>query len=269
MKHPKHMTNAIIYTLLPCNLKCPRCFMRVAPIPKGWTLTWEEYIQTLDRIKEEGLQFNNIAFTGGESTLWPHLRRAISVLKDRKMCKSVSVITNAVDRNVLDYDRADYIRVTNYGAVNRLDIARLQGQIKRLPKPRPVLRNQYVVHCVWPFLEPQDTGPGPADCGCNAVVFQGNKVFACGMGVVFEDSLQTTLDKPFGQWLREQVPVNQDICDRCPSNRPLRAKATPGLTLEWGLWDSHISRIWTLPWNGDWLRKLYRRYIFSGRGDGK
>jgi len=256
-KQAREYEAALVYVTLACNLRCPRCFLRDLPAERrAYSMTREQFERILARLKDQGVRLRVMHFTGGEPTLWPHLRWANRRVKEEGLAKCVRVVTNGVDRNADDYGEADIVHVSHYGAVNRADIARLKKQLGRR------LRVQYTVHLPWPYEGQPPADVLPASCGCVNMAFLGDRVYRCGFGAA-RGAESVSVEDNFYHLLVNGHPRDQGLCRTCLSNRKLKVQYMTDLTFEWGIWDSSIGRVWSLGTKAMWLRWLYRR-IFVG-----
>jgi hypothetical protein len=218
-------------------------------------MTWEQYYTIMGRLREQKIKLNIMYFTGGEPTLWPHLGAAVEMAKEMNIAKTLLVVTNAVDRDLIDYGPADVVRVSHYGAVNRLDILRLKRQA-RWRKTK--VRVQYVVQMPWPF-DFESENNLPADCGCINMAFLGDKVYPCGLAAAREQGDTLDVQDDFYEKLVAGDPYNQELCRGCLSNRRNKVDHMAGLTAEFGVWDSSVGMVCGLKNKALWLRKLYRK----------
>ena len=251
----KSYHSALVYVTKRCNLSCPRCFLRgLSKEIRNYSMTKEQFVRIIKRLKEQNINIERMIFTGGEPTLWPHLAWAVKYAKESGFVKNTRIATNAVDREAEDYGDADIVSISHYGALNRYDIMRLR---KQLGKKR--CKIQYIVHLPWPFLK---TSPKalPANCGCVALGFVGDRVYPCGFAAGQEIGDWVNIEEPFYKIFMGGEPLMQNLCRMCLSNRQIRKLNMLGLTFEFGIWDSAICFIKGFSLNGIWLRKLYRYY---------
>jgi len=246
---------------LRCNLSCPRCFARVrSRMDRAQSdMTWAQYTRAVDRCKELGVHVKWLQFSGGEATLWPHLSKAIAYARASGICDKVRITSNAVDRNLSDYGGADLVSLSHYGAINRADIARIKRQSRRTGQRVDM---GCVVHLPWPW-------PGldrravslPAECSCVLYAFIQDKVYPCSFAaIVAPTHYHCSVDDDFPVILSQQNPRHQPLCASCLSNRKLRRLYGEPLTVEWGVWDAPIAKLWQMPWRGRILRRLHRAY---------
>jgi len=244
--------NALVYVTKRCNLRCPRCFLSdLNAEQRHYEMTWIQYVRIIHRIKEQGLMLNVLHFTGGEPTLWPHLKEAIAYARQQRIARWIRVVTNGMDRTIEDYGQADIVHISHYGAINRQDILRLkqQGQWR--------VKVQYTVHLPWPF--PDNPDALPSDCGCINMAFLGDRVYPCGLAAARETETFYDVESNFYDLLVANTPCYQTLCRTCLSNRKNKQHHMTGMTAEFGVWDSPISYLWDFKTKGLWLRKLYRR----------
>jgi len=251
LSNEKAYHDALIYVTMVCNLRCPRCFLGDLPAEKRkCMMTWEQYETVLRRLREQSVHLRVLQFTGGEPTLWPLLKQAIRRAKELKICDHIRVSTNAVDRVAEDYEGADSIAVSHYGAVNRHDILRLK---RTFPGKTRIL---CVDHLPWPFPEGPDTSTVPADCNCVLLTFLGDRVWPCGFSAARGVEGSVSIQDNFYYQFVNGNPKVQTLCSQCLSNRNYRAKHLDGLTVEMGVWDSDLVRIWGIKSKLLWLRRI-------------
>ena len=246
--------NVLIYVTKKCNLRCPRCFLSdLSKKIRSYSMTREQFIRIIQRLNEQGINVGWMHFTGGEPTLWPHLRWAIRYVKDNCNVKNIRVVTNAVDREVKDYGEADTVHISHYGALNRIDILRLRKQLGRKR-----CKIQYTVHLPWPYSI-NNPNALPANCGCVNLAFVGNKVYQCGLAAARETDDWVNVEEPFYKILLSKNPHIQNLCKICISNRKNKMLNMTGLTVELGIWDSPVSSLISFNSKAFWLRKIYNR----------
>lgn len=215
-------------------------------------MTQDEYERILQRLQDQVAGLNTLHFTGGEPTLWPHLRWAIDRAKEMKIANRIRVVTNAVDRTIDDYGQADYITVSDYGAQNRLDWLRL----KRTGSGRVhVLKT---VHLNWPYIEIPENNL-PAECGCVQFSFLGDRVWPCGFAVARNAQGSLHIDEPFYSRFVNGHPREQELCRTCLSNRKNKIPHMAPLTFEWSFWESDVGGTLSLRGPGMRIRSLYRK----------
>jgi len=247
---------------LRCNLSCPRCFVRHRPhTARREDMTWEQFTHTVDRCAELGLHVKWLQFSGGEATLWPHLRDAVRYVKAAGICDRVRITSNGVDRNLSDYGGADLISISHYGAVNRADMARLRRQAKTSKQRVDI---GYVVHLPWPWPDldqiPLDARM-PAACSCVLYAFIQDQVYPCSFSaIVNPNHHHCHVDEDFPKLLAARDPRSQPLCAGCLSNRKLRHAYGENLTFEAGVWDSPVSVLHSFHYRGRLLRYLHRAY---------
>lgn len=247
----KEYCDALVYVTLACNLRCPRCFLHdLESETRRYMMTWEQYVRIIERLREQNVHLRCLQFTGGEPTLWPHLCRAIAYAKAVGICDHVRISTNAVDRRADDYAGADSLVISHYGAVNRHDMLRLQ---RTFPGRVRII---CVDHLPWPFPEGPDPATVPADCNCVLLTFLGDRVWPCGFSAARGTGNSVSVEDNFYYQFINGDPRRQALCAQCLSNRNYRQKHLDGLTVEFGVWDSDLVRIWGLKSRLLWLRRL-------------
>lgn len=252
----KSYRNVLIYVTKRCNLQCPRCFLSdLSKEIRNYSMTKEQFKKIIQRLNEQGIDVEWMHFTGGEPTLWPHLKWAIRYAKDNCNIKNVRIVTNAVDRNAEDYGDADTVHISHYGALNRIDILRLKRQLGRKR-----CKVQYTVHLPWPFPK-NSPNPLPASCGCVNLAFVGDKVYQCGLAAARETGNWVDIGESFYEIFLERNPHLQDLCKTCISNRKNKMLNMTGLTAEFGIWDSSVGGFLGLNSKVVWLRKIYNYLI--------
>lgn len=250
-KLAKRYRNVLISTTKTCNLRCPRCYLRGLPASKkNYFMTQDQFFRVMLRLIEQNIPVDWMIFTGGEPTLWPHLRWAIDFAKQHLDCR-VRVITNAIDRNAEDYGDADVVAISHYGGLNRLDILRLRQQLGKKK-----VKVQSVVHLPWPF---QKTTPNsiPALCGCTFLTFHGDKAYPCGSTGGQETDDGVSVEEDFYDIFMRGNPWMNDLCKKCLANRKNRKLNMTNLTLELGVWDSAVFGLWNFGFRALWLRRIY------------
>jgi len=223
----------------------------------GYSMTKEQFIRIIERINEQKIKVKWMCLSGGEPTLWPHLKWAIDYAKKNADVANILVGTNGIGRQASDYGDADVVCITHYGAINRYDILRLRKQLGRKRT-----RIQYVVHLPFPFPKAPKEDSLPGDCGCINLAFVGNKVYPCGMAAARETDKGVSIEEPFRELFLGRNPNMQDLCRSCLSNRKNKRLYMTGLTMEFGVWDSAICRIIGFDTKALCLRKLYRFYYY-------
>lgn len=251
---------AVIYTEFGCNLNCPKCMRKIAVKKNPPALTMDEYIRIMDRWTAQ-TDAKIVVFTGGEPTLWPHLRKAIWYAKYRYHIPTVAVATNGLDRNAEDFGDADIVRVSNYGSINRTDMLRLKHQLGRrfkitssiqIPQPLPTYSAQAAL---------------PARCGCVHCCFVKDKVYPCGGALGFNDDIAMSVEDNFIEQFEKTLytkTFNQDVCRNCYANMKVRRHHEPGPTFELNLWN-YGTWIFGLKHHFTSLRIL-RRFLFEALG---
>jgi len=254
--------NAGVILTTACNLRCPRCFQgdRSQWPDQHAGTTLAQYERILRRLQEQRVHLRNLYLTGGEPTLHPDLSAVVQMTRDWRAAEQIIVVTNGVDRNLEDYGQADIVRISDYGAINRLDAQRLKKQGGR----RVVLHR--VVHLPWPG--PLSTSPAPdvpAECSCVMLEFCGDRVWPCGFAATRNAEGSLSVEENFWYELVNGDPHRQKVCWGCLANRKAQGHKLPPLTLEWGLWESSIGGTLTPRLRCRWLRQLYRA-VYYGRG---
>lgn len=85
--HESPLWRCEILVTKDCNFNCPYC----RSIGPENALTWEEAKEVLDYWIDEGLK--NVRFSGGEPTMWPHLKQAVEYCRDNGV-ERIAVSTN-------------------------------------------------------------------------------------------------------------------------------------------------------------------------------
>ena len=86
-------TRFYIWVTSVCNLNCPYCIQRFTMDQnKGYQMQMDEVNYIVDSCKKRGLHFDMIEITGGEASLWPHIREGVDKFKE--ICDEVTLATN-------------------------------------------------------------------------------------------------------------------------------------------------------------------------------
>jgi len=242
---------AIVRVTRKCNLGCPDCKWRGEHGTKS-EMSWEDWLNIVTETQKRNVQFDVVLFTGGEPTLWPRLPVAIGMVKGAAMARHISVVTNAVKRNVdiTDYGDADAIHISEYGAINRWNILRLKRQNRRR------VHVHHVVHVPTDVREAET--PLPAVCECVSMFFSDDKVYPCSVAAQYQFN-GCHIKDDFVAHLRGIDPLRQDACKTCFNNRRNRSDREVPFVFEWYLWESSIGHMIALPWRLNWLRRVYRK----------
>lgn len=244
------MTNiyseVIIHVTFKCNMHCPKCTQR--HFRNDYMLTRSQYTNILKRTKQQ-THIESITLTGGEPTLWKDLRWSIQEAKLFGV-KKVFVITNGIGRKALDYGCADKVFVSNYGAINRVDILRLKRGLGRR------FRISNTCQLEWPLQG--DKNNLPAICNCAHLFFAGDKVWPCQAAVYTQSGFSIYED--FVSLFTKQNPYLQPLCTNCISNLKARKNYQPGPTLELSLWNSRFMVLYSCTHKWVRLRLLLRDY---------
>lgn len=214
-------------------------------------MTKAQFERILQRLKEQNIQLKSMMFSGGEPMLWPYLSWAIKKAKESGIVEKVKVFTNGIKANLSDFDGVDKIQITNYGAINKLDILRLkkQGIGRRL-----IITN--VVHLDWPFKKVINNTL-PAICPCVRLYFLGDKVGQCNMqSLLDKDTL--LVEDDFIEIFNKRKPLEQEICKGCLGNIKVKNQYFTDITVEFGIWDTGLYWIFCSGFKGIWIRNILK-----------
>jgi hypothetical protein len=233
VKSEKKLANlyrrATVRVNMRCNLHCPLCICRTwQPEPPGYEMTQEQFARVVSRLHDLNWQLRSLMLTGGEACLWPHLPWAIA--EARQVADEVWVHTNAVRGDAADFEGADKLIITSYGAINRIGI----HQLRKTFPGRIEITNP--VHIPWP---PADNTEGtiPAVCSGVSLQFTGDLVRPCCFG-----EQAASVESDFLTTFMESNPWTQPGCRRCLANRSMRQQHCPPPTIEVAVWDSSIAK---------------------------
>jgi sulfatase maturation enzyme AslB (radical SAM superfamily) len=246
--------NAAVFPTFQCTLACPECSAKEGKARKSPVMTMEDIEKFYWRLREQNVKLKHLRFSGGEPTLWPHLRYAIRRAKELDITNKVIVFSNGLNRTAADYGEADLVRVTHYGATNRRDILRLKKELGRR------LRVSWTVHI--PYSCDTDVlGDLPAKCGSQSLCFAHGKVYPCCYTAV-NGIGGFPLDDNFYALCCNSKANEQEVCRKCWANPSLFKQIATPLTAEWGIWESPYGGFLSLPWRFVWLRRfLAGRYV--------
>ena len=219
--------DAQILTTLRCTLSCPRCVNRNVVSSKP--LDWDVFKAFVESAQLHGIRYSNLYFTGGEPTLWPCLKEAITLVKQSGMADRVIVRSNGVGRSYADYFDADVIHITDYGAINRLDIDR----IRRTARCKVVI--SHPTHLDWPF--PKDQSTLPAKCTCHNETLFENCIYPCVFMAMARGGQKGV--SPLSNWRKafESFTFDQPECSYCLANDVLAEKYRLHTAIECFAWD--------------------------------
>jgi len=211
-----------IFTTFACSMRCPRCYQR--KLPSSEPMTPEAFQRIWERLAEQQCEVGEWVFTGGEPILWLNLIGAVKKAKQYPFGKSkVRIVSNGLNARIEDYGEADTIQITDYGAINRIDLYRLKTASRRV-------KIQNAIHWDW---NPNEKGAkGPGECGCTGLSFVGNKVWPCAMAAAAQTGTWRDIEKPF----HFPDPHHQDFCRYCLVNRKNRKAPKPVVQI--GIWES-------------------------------
>ena len=257
----KGYDNAAVFPTFQCTLACPDCSAKAGKTNGSPVMTIDDIETIYRRLKEQNVRLKHLRFSGGEPTLWPHLKYAIQRAKELNITGKVIVFSNGLNRSADDYGMADLVRVTHYGAMNRRSILRLRKELGRK------LKVSWTVHIPYD-VEIDAVGDLPAKCGSRSLCFAHGKVYPCCYTAVNGIGGFEVKDNFYALCCNSRAN-EQEICRKCWANPSLfRQIATP-LTAEIGIWESPYGGFLSLPWRFVWLRRfLAKRYVrrwFCGR----
>ena len=90
----KRYTNAKIWPTFRCTLACPDCGAKDGRrCHPDYELSWGQYTRFIDRLREQNIRLGLLDFSGGEPTLWPHLKEAIRYAHQARVCNLPSIKT--------------------------------------------------------------------------------------------------------------------------------------------------------------------------------
>ena len=251
---------AQVYTTLRCNLNCPGCGQRwraEKAFPDLDPESYLEFLRGLNRLADARPRW--VSLTGGEPTLWPHLKEAIETA--HAYAYKVSVSTNGL----LDCDEtlaaADLVQVSNYGAINALARLRMQKSIGRK------LRVFNSVHIKTPLPDGGDECL-PAECVCRGFSLMGDMVYVCP-GAVLRCPVESGISVYTPSWPVDvqRLPCEtQPLCRICTANQNNHHAVRAPFCIEAYLWETTTHRLWHIPWRMNGLRKVARRVLAWKRG---
>ena len=249
----KSYSSVQVYTTFRCTFTCARCSQRWHYDKELPTLSWAMFALFVDRLRQEETSIRRFVFTGGEPTLWPHLRRAVDLVHGHGW--RAEITTNGFRAAAKDYGNADVVRISNYGGQNNLDQWRLRRDLGRR------CRIYHPVHIDYPL---PDGGPAclPARCSCQGLALIGQRVYACPSRALRAPASDGVCFLEEG-WLPEvgrRHSLSHSLCRICPGNQNNCEPFWPPLTLQAGLWLSNFGFMLSLPWQGRWLRQAWRRW---------
>jgi nucleotidyltransferase/DNA polymerase involved in DNA repair len=91
------------------------------------------------------------------------------------------------------------------------------------------------------------------------MAFVGDKVYPCGLAAARETDNCYNVEEEFYDKLCSGDPQTQQLCRICLSNRKNKIEHQTGLTAEFGIYDSPISKIISFKNKGKGIRKIYRK----------
>lgn len=206
--------NVYFFPTFQCTLHCPRCYQRKLNPPMDYMMSWDEFKENMSSLKK--IVIEECVFTGGEPTLWPYLVKAVNRMK--QIAKKVRIVSNGFQCSIEDYGDADVIQVSDYGAVNRMDIYRLKKQ------DRKRVRIQESIHWDW---DRSISSELPGICGCVGLSFVGKQSWPCAMAAAAKDEKSIGKEPPFAPY--------QDLCKTCLVNKKNRKAPKP--VFQFGFWE--------------------------------
>jgi len=135
-------------------------------------MTAQTFQRIIERVEAQNICEDEWVFTGGEPTLWADLSWATNTVKEYRPKAKLRVVTNGYGCHIEDYGCADVIQVSDYGAINRMDIYRLRKE------GRSRVKVQTAVHWDWDVNHKSEL---PGSCGCTGLAFVGSEVWPCAM----------------------------------------------------------------------------------------
>jgi hypothetical protein len=215
-------------------------------------MSWATWLLICHSLQRQGVQLIELTFSGGEPTLWRQLLDAMAYVKANQVASRIRVVTNAVGRTEEDYEGADIVQISDYGALNRREYYELSKS-----KKFKTIQNK-VIHLPWPFPNWQTCEkPLPAECNCALLAYCGDRVYQCGMGATMDLDGGVSLDEDYYEQFVHGDPYNKELCRKCLSNQRLRTGYAIPPTVELSVWDCAVGRKWHLKRKGFWLRKAY------------
>ncbi len=86
-------TRLLIYVTSECNLSCKWCNQKYTMSQnEGYEMSMEEVHAIVESCKRRNIRFNYIELTGGEPTLWKHIREGVAAF--RRISNEVTLVTN-------------------------------------------------------------------------------------------------------------------------------------------------------------------------------
>lgn len=245
---------ATVYPVKACTLSCPRCYWRHCG--ERWKdykgMTADMFWSICASLLVRKIKLIEMTFSGGEPTLWPHLKEAMAHAKTLGITDRIRIVTNAVDRTEDDYIGADIVQISDYGALNRKEYYELSRS-----KNFKTIQNK-VIHLPWPFHEWEKCrNPLPAECNCAMLAFCGDRVYPCGFGSTM-DVGGMSIEEDYYEKFINGDPYNSELCKKCLSNQRLRTSYAIPPTIELSVWDCSVGRKWHLRGTkGYHLRRIY------------
>jgi len=209
-------------------------------------MTWAELLSIIVRIKDQRISLDTLLITGGEPTLWPHLKECIALVRVNNIAKRIGILTNGIKRDAFDYEGADFVQITNYGAINRLDYIRLKKQMGK--------RLRITCNTHYDLPSESTNSPLPARCTCANYHFVRDTVYPCGRAARVDQNGLSVEDR-FQEKFLAQNPYMQDLCKSCIANTKVKKKL--GLTIELNVADSFFCKVINTNIKANWLRYLY------------
>lgn len=84
--------NICVVPTYNCNAACPFCYAKELKRRFRKDMGWQTFKKIMDTCLNSGI--NEVSFLGGEPTIWPHINKAVSYLKKKKV--QVNFFTNGL-----------------------------------------------------------------------------------------------------------------------------------------------------------------------------
>ena len=97
-----HVNNSGICLLLwvtsDCNLSCPLCVVKYSQeMTEGYEMSIAEVKEIIRSSNERGIYYSMIWYSGGEPTVWMHLKEATELFYDSGICRDITLVSNGTN----------------------------------------------------------------------------------------------------------------------------------------------------------------------------
>ena len=239
-----------LMTTYACTMDCPKCVQKPFKNLERGHMTMDEFFCAIGAMSDA--KPKKVIISGGEPTLWPHLKEAIDHIKSTLGSK-VEVITNGLYKNGEDYGNADIVSVSNYGSINKMDMLRLKGQLGR--------RYRMLNSCQVPLPFKQNgDNTLPAICNCYNPSFVRGSVYRCPVAGYHRCGAVNA--KHYGKSYlghNKDIIFKMSICRDCLANYKARKRYNNQAVLEISAWNTRIGYTIQLGRYSNIARKVYRK----------